>query len=357
VPRRPSPAEAIGTRMTAQSILNRLSPIEERELESGATLLDAVATARGPFVLRGLASSWGLVAQSASGDRAVTDYLRRFAGDVPVHASMLPPEHQGRVFYQDDLGGLNFEQVETRLAALLDQLDALTGADDDPTIYLGSTAIDYCLPGFAEENRIDLGDVRATVRLWLGTRHRVAAHYDVLENIAVVGAGRRRFILIPPEQLPNLYVGPLDFTPAGQPVSMVDFERPDLARYPRFEAALDQALGAVLEPGDAIYVPSTWWHHVEGLERINILVNHWWYPGPDYMGAPLDALMHAILSIRELPAPQRDAWRLFFDHYVFRADPERVAGHLPEDRRGILGPIDADVARRIRMLLRNKLNK
>jgi len=343
--------------MTAASILDRLQPIEERELASGETLLDAVGTASGPFVLRGLAASWGLVGQARAGDRAVTDYLRRFASDVPVHASILPGEHKGRVFYQDDLGGMNFEQVETRLAPLLDRLDALTDAADDPTIYLGSTAVDYCLPGFAGENSIDLGQVQATVRLWLGTRHRVAAHYDVLENIAVVGAGRRRFILLPPEQLPNLYVGPIDFTPAGQPVSMVDFEHPDPERFPRFEAALDHAFGTELGPGDAIYVPSMWWHHVEGLERLNILVNHWWYPGPAYMGAPLDALMHAILSIRELPRPQREAWRVFYEHYVFDADAEKTAGHLPEGRRGILGPVDADMARRIRTFLRNKLNK
>jgi hypothetical protein len=343
--------------MTAKTILERLQAIEERQLAPGESLLDAVAAAREPFVLRGLAASWGLVEQAGHGDRAVTDYLRRFAGDNPVRASMLPGKHQGRVFYDDDLGGMNFEQLETRLEEILDQLDALTGGEDDPTIYLGSTAIDYCLPGFSGENAIDLEGVQATVRLWLGTRHRVAAHYDVLENIAVVGAGRRRFILLPPEQLSNLYVGPIDFTPAGQPVSMVDFEQPDLQRFPRFEAALDEARGTVLEPGDAIYVPSMWWHHVEGLERINILVNHWWYPGPEYMAAPLDALMHAILAIRELPAPQRDAWKVFFDHYVFSATPERVAGHLPEDRRGILGPIDADAARRIRMMLRNKLNK
>ena len=158
---------------------------------------------------------------------------------------------------------------------LLDQLDGLMGADDDPTIYLGSTAIDYCLPGFASENQIDLGDVQATVRLWLGTRHRVAAHYDVLENIAVVGAGRRRFILLPPEQLPNLYVGPIDFTPAGQPVSMVDFEHPDPSRYPRFQAALDHARGTVLEPGLASYVPRLLWRAVDGVERKIIVVTEW----------------------------------------------------------------------------------
>jgi hypothetical protein len=343
--------------MTAQSILQRIRPMAERQLAPGQSLLDAVAEEHRPFVIRGLASDWGLVRHARTDEQTVTDYLRRFAADIGVFVSSLPAELEGRVFYNELLDGMNFSSSEQPFRAVLDQLDAITGSPADPTIYVGSTAIDYCLPGFDAENSIDLDPVRASVRLWLGTRHRVAAHYDVLENIAVVGAGRRRFILLPPEQLSNLYVGPIDHTPAGQPVSLVDFEHPDFDRFPRFEEALQHALVVEMDPGDAVYVPSMWWHHVEGLERINILVNHWWYPGPAYMGAPLDALMHAILSIRELPEPQRLAWQSFFEHYVFDADADRVAGHIPEGRRGILGPIDADTARRIRMLLRNKLNK
>ena len=80
------------------------------------------------------------------------------------------------------------------------------------------------------------------------------------------------------------------------------------------------------------------------------------HPVPAYLGAPLDALLHAILSIRELPAPQRKAWRLFFDHYIFNPD-EQLAAHIPEGRRGGLDPLDANSARKIRMMLRNKLNK
>ncbi len=112
----------------------------------------------------------------------------------------------------------------------------------------------------------------------------------------------------------------------------------------------------MLEPGDAIFVPSMWWHHVEALEPFNILVNHWWRDTPDHFGPPGDALLHAILNIRELPRHERDAWRAFFDHYVFSADEERVA-HIPPERLGVLGPLDPDAGRRIRHLLRNKLNR
>jgi len=342
--------------MTSADILAGMAPIAEKTLEPGQNPLDAVSAADEPFVLRGLASGWQAVRKAKVSNADLTGYLRDCAADVPVRACMGAPANQGRVFYNEDLSSLNFDQVETRLAAVLDELEQHQHDTNPPTIYVGSTETEYCLPGFAADNRLDLPGIQPSVRIWLGNRHRVAAHYDVLENIAVVAGGRRRFILLPPEQIVNLYVGPIEFTPAGQPVSMVDFERPDFERFPRFSEAVKHARTAVLEPGDAVYIPSMWWHHVEGLESLNVLVNHWWLPVPFYLGAPLDAMLHAILSIRELPAAQRNAWRVFFDHYIFSAD-ERLTAHLPEGRRGVLDPLDENAARRIRMLLRNKLNK
>ena len=171
-----------------------------------------------------------------------------------------------------------------------------------------------------------------------------------------MAAGRRRFTLIPPGQLPNLYIGPLELTPAGQQVSLVDLRDPDFERFPRAREALAQAQVAELDPGDAIYVPSMWWHHVEALAPFNILINHWWRDMPDYVGPPGDALLHAILNIRDLPQHERDAWRVFFDHYVFGARPDNVA-HIPPDRRGVVGELNDDMARRLRQVLRNKLNR
>ena len=258
--------------------------------------------------------------------------------------------------YTDDLSGTNFEKTQTQLDWVLDQIHEHEDDAQAPTFYMGSTALDYCLPGFSKENSLALGDIKATVRIWIGNRTTVAAHYDAMDNIACVCAGRRRFTLFPPDQLGNLYVGPVDFTPAGQSISLVDFGNPDFERFPRFAEALKHAQSVVLEPGDAIYVPSMWWHHVEGLESLNILINHWWRQGPEYMGAPHDALLHAMLSIRDLPEAQRTAWQGIFDHYVF--DPSAdVASHIPDNSRGILGDLDEVDARKIRTMLRNKLNR
>jgi quercetin dioxygenase-like cupin family protein len=51
---------------------------------------------------------------------------------------------------------------------------------------------------------------------------------------------------------------------------------PDLDRFPRFVSALKVAQAAELSPGDAIFIPRDWFHHVEAIERFNVLVNYWW---------------------------------------------------------------------------------
>jgi hypothetical protein len=336
--------------------VTEIAPIRELEIDSGQQALEAIASADGPLVMRGLAESWPLVAGGMSSNNEVRQYLKDFAVDVPVHAFIGQPSIDGRIFYKDDLSDTNFDQIQTRLDWVLEQLQQHEADELPPTIYMGSTALDYCVPGLSEKNRLDLPGITPSVRIWIGNRNRVAAHYDALENIACVCAGKRRFTLFPPEQIENLYIGPLDFTPAGQAVSLVDLKQPDFDRFPRFAKALEHAQSAVLEPGDALYVPSMWWHHVESLSRFNVLINHWWRIGPSYMGAPHDVLLHAILSIKDLPERQRAAWRGLFDHYVFGAT-EGLSDHIPEDQRGILGNLDENAARKIRSLLRNKLNR
>lgn len=283
-------------------------------------------------------------------------YLLQFYNEVPVTAFVGEADAGGRIFYTDGLAQTNFKQIKTRLGWVLDRISEYESDPAAPAIYVGSAALDAFLPGLSEDNSLPFDSLKPSVRIWISNRTSVAAHYDVLDNIACVCAGRRRFTLFPPDQIANLYVGPIDFTPAGQSISLVDLDEPDLDRYPRFADALAQAQSALLEPGDAIYIPSMWWHQVRSLDALNILINHWWRDVPAWMGAPADALLHAILDIRGLPPAQRKAWQGIFNHYVFEGG-QQATGHIPRDRLGVLGKLDEDSARRLRTLLRNKLNR
>ena len=128
---------------------------------------------------------------------------------------------------------------------------------------------------------------------------------------------------------------------------MVDFHDPDFAEFPRFRQALENGQTATLNPGDAIYIPSMWWHHVEGLSPFNVLVNYWWRETPRYLGGPQNALNHAIMTLRDLPVHERAYWRDMFNYYVFENGPD-VTDHIPEHGRGVLAPMDAESAARVR---------
>ena len=224
------------------------------------------------------------------------------------------------------------------------------------TIYVGSTSVDRWLPGFREQNDVTVPSNDVAVSAWMGNRSRISAHFDFPDNVACVVAGRRRFTLFPPDQIKNLYVGPLDLTPAGQAISLVDFENPDFDKYPKFREALESSYTVTLEPGDALFLPSMWWHHVEGLDSLNVLVNFWWRSTPAFMGSPLNVLKHALLGLHGLPPEQRAAWQHIFDYYVFNPPVDGIK-HLPESSRGILSPSDDLVARQLRADLLNQLNR
>ena len=329
-------------------------PIQEIACATNASLTPELLCSSSPVVLRGLIKDWPLVIKAKLSNQAAQDYLRQYYNQNKIRAFMAEAKHQGRFFYNDDLSGFNFTPTTTSFDKVLDDLAKYEHMPAAPGLYMGSTALDHILPGFRQNNDLALLVDNPLISLWVGNQSRIAAHYDVTDNIACVAAGKRRFIVFPPNQLDNLYIGPLDFTPAGQPASLVDFSEPDLVKHPKFAEAMQHAQVAELEAGDAIFIPSMWWHHVEGLSRFNVLVNYWWRQVDIQIGAPMDALNHAFLSIRDLPQAQRDAWRDLFEHYIFAPKDH---SYIPEDKRGVLNPIDAQSARKLRASLVNKLNR
>lgn len=322
------------------------------------TFQDQVLAAGQPLVIRGLVRDWPLVKAARRSNQAFCDYLKAFDRGYPVDTAQAPPSTGGRIFYNEDLSGLNCRMTQASLSSSLDFLLEQVGQDAPSTLAVQSVIINRFLPGLDHENHLPPGLVPGDTspRIWLGNRATIAAHYDPSENIACCVAGSRRFTLFPPEQVANLYIGPFEITPAGATVSMVDFDRPDLDRYPRFEQAMEAACQAVLEPGDAIYVPYLWWHHVRALAPINGLVNYWWAPIPDVLGDPRNVLAHAMVSIRALPKTYRDAWRPLFEHYVF-GEGRDATDHIPSERHGILGRLEPAEVKRIKRALSQALGR
>ena len=322
-----------------------------------APLSDDILNATQPLLLKGLVSDWPIVKAGRDSAQAAADYILKFYNGQALPAFMSASTNNGRLFYNADMSGFNFERVRGKLDELLAELlkrtellDGTAASGKVPTCYVGSTNLDHWFPGLRQQNDLGLAVEAPLVSIWMGNQSRVAAHYDFPNNIACSVVGRRRFTLFPPEQLDNLYVGPLDFTPAGQAISLVDFDNPDFERFPKFRGALSAALVAELEPGDAVFVPSMWWHHVESLDSFNVLINYWWRNSPGHLGSPFDVLQHAMLGLKDLPREQRMAWKELFNHYVFDAEHKDFS-HIPESRRALIDPISEVVAQGLRSRL------
>lgn len=307
-----------------------------------------------PAVIRGLGADLPAVAAAGPSPEAALRYLLQFDSGQCPQVFTASESTAGRYFYNDDLSGFNFTREALSLGQAFAQMLQHVEGERPGTSYIGSMAVTHYLPGFSKENALPIVPPTVEPRLWIGNASHVACHYDAFENLACVLAGSRRFTLYPPDAIGDLYVGPIDHTMAGQPVSMAA-ANPHSPAYPRFAAAKARTIVVDLAPGDALFLPKLWWHQVEATAPVNVMLNYWWDAtaiGPD---APMLSMLHAMIAIAERPYAERAAFRAFFDHFVFRPDGHPLA-HLPEDRRGVLkslrgegyGQIRAMIARALR---------
>lgn len=308
----------------------------------------SVMEAHQPVVLRGAARDWPMVA--GGGLDGVVRQLSQFDAGRAAEVFVGDPSIGARYTYDEGLTGFNFERKMMPFGEALALILSSASKPGHSTLYMGSLAAELYLPGIEQTTRLAFVPPTVKPRFWIGHPSTVACHYDTMDNVACVVAGRRRFTLFPPDAIRDLYVGPIDHTLAGQPISLaVGSERGD-PRYPRFEEARDRALVVELEPGDALYVPKLWWHQVEAIGEVNVLVNFWWdgfAAGPD---RPYTAMMLALLAIAERPPAERQAWRAWFDHYVFRPDGHPL-DFLPVEKHGVLKAQSKDNYARIRTLV------
>eukprot|EP00439_Symbiodinium_sp_Y106_P048884 s2368_g6.t1 len=133
----------------------------------------------------------------------------------------------------------------------------------------------------------DLGRVKNMQLFCSGAAAVTACHYDQSQNLFLQLDGMKRFVLFPP------MVGASSFLPF--PIShprdrcaraRLDEGAPSQdgpfvssSRYPCAALARGQGIEAVLEPGDCLFLPQMWWHHVESLAEENVSLSIWFQGG------------------------------------------------------------------------------
>lgn len=153
----------------------------------------------------------------------------------------------------------------------------------EEVIYLAQNDI---FPGLLRDFPIPIyrvGEGRLySVMFWFGPRYSVSPlHFDPLDNLLIQFVGRKRVFLFPSDD-PASSIGNVEKSMwhyAGSDMgqkntSPVNIEDVDLNKFPRFSQA-PEALECILKPGDILFIPKRWWHHVRSLDT-SVSANIWW---------------------------------------------------------------------------------
>lgn len=98
---------------------------------------------------------------------------------------------------------------------------------------------------------------------WYGPGDNVSPlHFDPDPGILVQLRGRKKFWMVSPTQVDRIYPNPL-FSPIST-ISQLDLEKPDFERFPLAKDVI--AYEGTIEPGEAMFIPPTWWHQVRSLD-------------------------------------------------------------------------------------------
>lgn len=138
--------------------------------------------------------------------------------------------------------------------------------DQIPELKNDFTVPEYC--NFTDnDDNVEQPDVNA----WFGPSGTVSPlHFDPKNNFLCQVVGYKRIILYHPDDTPNLY--PYD-TRLLNNTAQVDPLNPDYEKWPDFKKIKGHV--AYLKPGDILYIPPKWWHHVTSLTA-SFSISFWW---------------------------------------------------------------------------------
>ena len=154
-------------------------------------------------------------------------------------------------------------------------------------------------------------------------------------------------MLFSPDDFRALYPFPVHHPCDRQ--SRVDLYHPDLERFPRFAEA--KPVHAVLEPGELLYIPQYWWHHIENLSSECVSLNFWFkdQSKPQKVVLPLSGHQHLAMrrNIEKMIASKTGA-RAAQLALPLLAEPDAALRAAKAEAEGQGGGAAADVVSALR---------
>ena len=110
---------------------------------------------------------------------------------------------------------------------------------------------------------LDQFKLKASTSGWLGPAGTVTGyHIDWGDNILAQLCGRKCIHLAAPSQSENMYISKK--FDQGTTISEVNMDAHDADRHPHFSRVIHHRI--TLNPGEMIFIPRGWWHHVRSLD-------------------------------------------------------------------------------------------
>lgn len=150
--------------------------------------------------------------------------------------------------------------------------------NSEPYIYLSNPLLnERLLQQIQPLNILEVTNTGKSVNLWIGGKRSTAqAHFDAFHNAFVQILGTKTFLLYPPDQWLYMYLYSRHHPSYRQ--SQLNFQEDDWnhlhKKYP-LSSKLGKPYLVKLNPGDMLYLPPYWFHHVEASETLSISVNVW----------------------------------------------------------------------------------
>lgn len=211
-----------------------------------------------PVVLSHLVDQWPAMR------RWTPQYLKTVIGDYPVQIldrRSTNPNYEGE--YDSHRADVPFCDYVDRVLAHPESNDFYIHAQNQ---FINQTEAGQRL--LADIPPCPLFDTERTIGntfFWFGPAGTITPlHHDNDDIMFVQVFGRKRWTILSPQQKHLVYTNNGVF--CG-----VDIEKPDLTKFPLTRFA--HPITFVLNPGEALFLPVNWWHHVRALD-ISVSLSH-----------------------------------------------------------------------------------